>query len=92
MSRASRSPGSKRTCGYTKGIRDTTLFSVVATSIANYRPDHPLVKQAKGHGGTLRYPSGQLLHIVMDNYGPHLTEEVRLWAVAETYRGPISRR
>jgi transposase len=33
-----------------------------------------------------RYPSGQVLHIVMDNYGPHLTEEVRLWAVGHNVR------
>jgi hypothetical protein len=35
-------------------ISESFLFSVVATSIASYRPDHPLVKLAKGHDGTLR--------------------------------------
>jgi len=33
-----------------------------------------------------RYPSGQVLHIVMDNYGPHLTEEVRRWAAGHNVR------
>jgi transposase len=28
-----------------------------------------------------RYPASQKLHIVLDNYGPHLKEEVRFWAV-----------
>lgn len=27
-----------------------------------------------------RYPAGQVLYVVMDNYGPHLKEEVLLWA------------
>ena len=27
-----------------------------------------------------RYPRWQKLHIVMDNYGPHITDQVRMWA------------
>lgn len=33
-----------------------------------------------------RYPSQQVLHIVMDNYGPHLKTEVRLWAATHNIR------
>lgn len=33
-----------------------------------------------------RYPAGQTLHIVLDNYGPHVKEEVRLWAVTHQVR------
>ena len=33
-----------------------------------------------------RYPRDQVLHIVMDNYGTHLTDEVRAWAKANRIR------
>jgi len=33
-----------------------------------------------------RYPAGQVLHVVLDNYTPHLTEEVRWWAVGHNVR------
>jgi DNA-binding Lrp family transcriptional regulator len=33
-----------------------------------------------------RYPRTQKLHIVMDNYGPHLKEEVQAWAVEHNIR------
>jgi transposase len=33
-----------------------------------------------------RYPSGQVLHVVLDNYGPHLKEEVALWALGHNVR------
>jgi transposase len=33
-----------------------------------------------------RYPSAQVLHIVLDNYGPHLKAEVRVWAATHRVR------
>jgi transposase len=33
-----------------------------------------------------RYPAGQTLHVVLDNYGSHLKAEVRLWAVTHKVR------
>ena len=33
-----------------------------------------------------RYPSGQVLHVVLDNYSPHLKEEVGLWAFGHNVR------
>jgi len=33
-----------------------------------------------------RYPATQKLHIVLDNYGPHTKQEVRLWAVMHNIR------
>lgn len=33
-----------------------------------------------------RYPAGQRLHVVLDNYGPHVKEEVRLWAWGHNVR------
>jgi len=33
-----------------------------------------------------RYPSWQVLHIIMDNYGPHLTGEVAFWAITHNIR------
>ncbi len=33
-----------------------------------------------------RYPAGQRLHIVLDNYGPHTKAEVRQWALAHNVR------
>jgi transposase len=33
-----------------------------------------------------RYPSGQVLHVVLDNYSPHLKEEVALWAFGHNVR------
>lgn len=33
-----------------------------------------------------RYPSGQRLHVVLDNYSPHLKEEVALWAFGHNVR------
>src|SRR5438309_8140734 len=33
-----------------------------------------------------RYPRHQKLHMVMDNYGPHLKEEVRAWAAKNNIR------
>jgi transposase len=33
-----------------------------------------------------RYPREQVLHIVMDNYGPHLKDEVQTWAKANNIR------
>jgi transposase len=33
-----------------------------------------------------RYPSGQTLHVVLDNYGPHLKVEVATWAWANRVR------
>jgi transposase len=33
-----------------------------------------------------RYPSSQVLHIVLDNYGPHLKAEVRAWAATHQIR------
>jgi transposase len=33
-----------------------------------------------------RYPSHQVLHIVLDNYGPHAKTEVREWAAAHNVR------
>jgi transposase len=33
-----------------------------------------------------RYPPHQVLHIVLDNYGPHLKGEVREWAAAHNIR------
>ncbi len=33
-----------------------------------------------------RYPGNQVLHIVLDNYGPHLKTEVREWAAAHDIR------
>jgi transposase len=33
-----------------------------------------------------RYPREQVLHIVMDNYGPHLKAEVQIWAKANNIR------
>jgi transposase len=33
-----------------------------------------------------RYPVGQVLHVVLDNYGPHLKEEVLLWAWTHNLR------
>jgi transposase len=33
-----------------------------------------------------RYPPHQILHIVLDNYGPHLKSEVREWAAAHNIR------
>lgn len=33
-----------------------------------------------------RYPRGQKLHIVMDNYGPHITAAVRSWARSHNVR------
>lgn len=33
-----------------------------------------------------RYPRGQVLHIVMDNYGPHLKKEVQTWAAKRNIR------
>lgn len=33
-----------------------------------------------------RYPGRQVLHIVLDNYGPHLKTEVREWAAAHHIR------
>jgi transposase len=33
-----------------------------------------------------RYPRDQKLHIVMDNYGPHLKEEVQVWAAWHNIR------
>lgn len=33
-----------------------------------------------------RYPRHQALHIVLDNYGPHLKTEVRAWAVTNNVR------
>jgi hypothetical protein len=35
-------------------ISGSLLFSMLATSMASYRPDHPPVRLAKGHDGTLR--------------------------------------
>lgn len=34
----------------------------------------------------LRYPRGQKLHIVMDNYSPHITAEVLTWAKTHNVR------
>jgi transposase len=33
-----------------------------------------------------RYPRQQILHIVLDNYGPHLKTEVRAWAATHNVR------
>jgi transposase len=33
-----------------------------------------------------RYPFSQVLHMVLDNYGPHLKAEVRAWAAAHRVR------
>jgi transposase len=33
-----------------------------------------------------RYPSGQVLHVVLDNYSPHLKEEVAVWAFGHNVR------
>jgi transposase len=33
-----------------------------------------------------RYPAGQVLHVVLDNYSPHVKEEVRLWAFGHNVR------
>jgi len=33
-----------------------------------------------------RYPSQQKLHVVLDNYGPHLKTEVRVWAALHNIR------
>jgi transposase len=33
-----------------------------------------------------RYPRHQVLHVVLDNYGPHLKREVREWAAAHDFR------
>jgi len=33
-----------------------------------------------------RYPTQQVLHIVTDNYGPHLKTEVRMWAATHKIR------
>jgi transposase len=33
-----------------------------------------------------RYPGNQVLHIVLDNYGPHLKTEVRAWAQTHNIR------
>ena len=33
-----------------------------------------------------RYPSWQVLHMVLDNYGPHLKAEVRAWAATHRIR------
>ena len=33
-----------------------------------------------------RYPRPQVLHLVLDNYGPHLKTEVREWALAHAVR------
>jgi transposase len=33
-----------------------------------------------------RYPSGETLHIVMDNYGPHIKTEVLRWAATHNIR------
>jgi transposase len=33
-----------------------------------------------------RYPAHEVLHIVLDNYGPHLKSEVRAWAGANNMR------
>jgi transposase len=33
-----------------------------------------------------RYPGDQVLHIVLDNYGPHLKSEVRIWAASHKIR------
>jgi transposase len=33
-----------------------------------------------------RYPVTQRLHVVLDNYGPHCKEEVRLWALGHNVR------
>jgi transposase len=33
-----------------------------------------------------RYPSTQVLHMVLDNYGPHLKAEVRAWAATHRVR------
>ena len=33
-----------------------------------------------------RYPSHQVLHVVLDNYGPHAKTEVREWAAAHNVR------
>lgn len=33
-----------------------------------------------------RYPSTQVLHMVLDNYGPHLKAEVRFWAATHRVR------
>jgi transposase len=33
-----------------------------------------------------RYPRHQVLHVVLDNYGPHLKTEVRKWAAAHDIR------
>jgi transposase len=33
-----------------------------------------------------RYPRGQKLHIVLDNYGPHITDMVRNWAKSHDVR------
>ncbi len=33
-----------------------------------------------------RYPVTQRLHVVLDNYGPHVKEEVRLWAWGHNVR------
>src|SRR5262249_42528499 len=33
-----------------------------------------------------RYPVGQVLYVVMDNYGPHLGEEVLVWAWTHNMR------
>ena len=33
-----------------------------------------------------RYPRQQVLHIVLDNYGPHLKTEVRAWATSHNVR------
>lgn len=34
----------------------------------------------------LRYPNGQVLHIVMDNYGTHIMEQVAVWAALHHIR------
>jgi hypothetical protein len=33
-----------------------------------------------------RYPWGQVLHVVLDNYSPHLKEEVAIWAFGHNVR------
>lgn len=33
-----------------------------------------------------RYPAHQVLHVVLDNYGPHLKTEVRAWAATHNVR------
>jgi transposase len=33
-----------------------------------------------------RYPSGQVLHVVLDNYSPHLKAEVAVWAFGHSVR------